>query len=371
MNVDSLELKDLTLEITRKCPLECLICSSNSNKSQKTLFTLSKLKSIIQNAIELGCESVALSGGEPLIYPRILDLCEYIKKEKDSINLSIYTCGNVIKNSSVKAIPIDLLSELKDIGVDKLVFSIHGGDKITHEKTTRVEGSFTNLISSISRAQKVGLNTELHFVPTKLNYYSFLSIVKLAEKMEIPKISILRFVQQGRGALYKHLELNIHESTKLRDALRYAATNSKVRLRVGAHYSCLGINSANCTAALQKATVLPDGFVVPCPSMKEIWDDSDANLKNASLSEIWFNSTVFKFVRDLVTKIPDSCSHCERFSFCRGGCPAQRMIHKSIVDPLCLKNYREILETPHTKQTKQRPSSQVGTSWECFPILKS
>ncbi|MEA3324912.1 MAG: radical SAM protein, partial [Euryarchaeota archaeon] len=84
-------LKDLTLEITRKCPMKCVLCSSNGGDPLPNEFSLSELKDIINQAKSMGVAEISLSGGEPLTYPYIVDICEHITKL--NIDSFIYTSG--------------------------------------------------------------------------------------------------------------------------------------------------------------------------------------------------------------------------------------------------------------------------------------
>ena len=161
--------------------------------------------------------------------------------------------------------------------------------------------------------------------------------------MGVPTVSLLRFVPQGRGKLNrKSLELSYNETLELKSLIESLRAKSKVRIRVGAHYSCLGLNGARCTAAWEKATILPEGFVVPCPSMKELWRrDYLDDVKKRSLSDIWYNSQIFIETRTFFNKILSTpCArYCKNFNVCKGGCPTQRILFYGGVergpDPLC------------------------------------
>ena len=333
-------IRDLTLEITRRCPLKCFICSSNGGAPCEVEYSLSELKNIIDEAALLGCNHVSLSGGEPLLYQNITDLCAYIKDKR--MELTIYTCGNIGNKSTITPLSQKLLEQLKETGGNNLVFSIHGGSEQMHDDVTTREGSFKNLLTSIIVSRKLNITSELHFVPLLVNYQSLDQIVSLAEKYCISQVSLLRFVPQGRGSSLKgFVELNTEETHELEENIRTIQRTSNVNIRIGAHYSCLGIDKTRCTAGIKKATILPDGYVIPCPSMKGLWEKTDQNnIRKNTLSAIWNDAAVFLESRAFLERIAATpCGNCPNFDLCRGGCPTQRMLTYGDVengpDPLC------------------------------------
>ena len=57
----SLCLKDLKIEVTQKCTLNCKHCSSNSNKQSVMSITADKCNEILDDAINLGVKNITFS----------------------------------------------------------------------------------------------------------------------------------------------------------------------------------------------------------------------------------------------------------------------------------------------------------------------
>lgn len=337
-------LKELTFEITKKCPMECILCSSNGGTACARELTINEIKNIIDDSIQLGTKHINLSGGEPLIHPRIIAICSYIKDK--GLTVDVYTCGN-IETQDGQIVPIgeDLLQALRRISIDKLIFSIHGDSAEIHDKMTTGKGSFNNLMESIKRAAKIGLFTELHFVATKLNYKSLPNIMNLVRSFKINRLSVLRFVPQGRGIENKSLlELNSEDILELRDILyQLRKEHSPLMFRTGAPFNCFQLgNPTFCTAGVAKATIKADASVFPCVSMKDfVSKDNDNSLWTRCLSDIWKDSSLFTDTRIALDKIEKEsyCKNCVYFSNCRGGCLTQRLINKlEEKDPYCMKH---------------------------------
>jgi radical SAM protein with 4Fe4S-binding SPASM domain len=334
-------MKDLTVEITKKCPMNCTICSSDGGESDPAELSLSELYHVVDEAKQLGTTTISLSGGEPLESPFAIDFIRYVKKS--GLKLHLYSCGNVSSDNKISAIPKDTFTVLKSLSVDKIVFSIHGPNAEIHERITTRKGSFENLIISIKRAQEDDHIVELHFVPVLQNYESLPETCRLAEALGIRQLSVLRFVPQGRGAQNrKDLEITGDDVQKLEEILKNIYKNSSIEIRFGAPFNCFNIdNRTKCSAGIDKAILRPDGFFFPCVSLKRIIEtDEETNIRNSSLSEIWNNSRIFGLIRSFHKAIENgNCRHCAYFQMCGGGCLTHRMLDSDDIrrgkDPYC------------------------------------
>jgi radical SAM protein with 4Fe4S-binding SPASM domain len=331
---------DVTLEITRECSLNCLICSSNGGSRHPDELSLDKWLKVIDESIELGAESFSLSGGEPFSHPYFREICKYISKR--GLSLSIYTCGNVLKNGKLTCLEREDIKFVSDLGPVRLVFSLQGANSGTHDSITCIQGSFRNTVSSISCTVERGLPAETHFVPVSPNYRELPDLVTLSKNLGARKLSVLRFVAQGRGRINERLlELKNNDLACLGSMLM-DMTRSSSFVRVGVPFSPLGTTKLyHCTAGIDRMTIRFDGLVVPCEAMKFMAEDyEDNSVRRSSLGRIWRESEIFRQARQFQTLIAQSdCNSCSFFHKCRGGCPAQRSREKKVnecVDPMCM-----------------------------------
>jgi len=340
-------LNELTIEITRKCPMRCTICSSDGGDVDPDELSLVELSKTVDDSIKLGVKIISLSGGEPLESPLTIDFIRYVKK--NGLKLLLYTCGNIESEKGITSVSIDKFQLLKEFGVDKVIFSIHGPDAIIHERITTKKGSFQNLITSINNAQKTGHFVELHFVPVLHNYQYLPQVVKLSKDLGIQQVSILRFVPQGRGATNrKDLEITDEKIQDFKEILRETYSISTMKIRLGAPFNCFNIdNQAKCTAGINKAIIRPDGFVFPCVSMKKIIEEKMTNrVRDVSLQKIWETSEIFNIIR--LYQKSEKRSQCTGYNnalLCRG-CVTQKrlLVQKNLVlntDPYCSQKTNE------------------------------
>jgi MoaA/NifB/PqqE/SkfB family radical SAM enzyme len=81
-----------------------------------------------------------------------------------------------------------------------LIFSVYAADASIHDTITGRPGSLEILQESLSRSLRVGIAVEFHFVPMRPNWRELVEVVSLAERFWVRRVSILRFVPQGRGS---------------------------------------------------------------------------------------------------------------------------------------------------------------------------
>jgi radical SAM protein with 4Fe4S-binding SPASM domain len=114
------------------------------------------------------------------------------------------------------------------------------------------------------------IECEMNFVPLKVNVHEFARLISIAMDMQIPRISILRFVPQGRGALNRaELELNPEEEDFFVSEVLRQREATTVEIRTGSPFN--GIvpgNQVPCRAGFGKLVVQADGNVLPCEVFK-------------------------------------------------------------------------------------------------------
>lgn len=332
---------DVTLEITRKCPLNCLFCSSNGGEPLPNELGLNEWFKVIDEAISLGATSFLISGGEPFSSPFVKQICKYISN--NNAHFTIYSCGNKIENNQLVPLEKNDFVFLNNLNSANIIFNLQGPTKAVHDKVTNVRGSFENVLSSISHAVNLGIKTEIHFVPILFNYKFLPELVSLSKDLEISRVSVLRFVPQGRGKKNEsRIKLREDALIELKSILSNFNDDQSF-VRIGNPFSPFGFpRKNNCNAARDRMTIRYDGQVVPCEAMKFLAENyKDNDLKRHSLEYIWTRSDLFTQIRSfhsLITK--SNCQNCASLSNCKGGCLAQRLVdHQSLkegIDPLCL-----------------------------------
>jgi len=344
------DLEEIKIELTRNCLLSCIHCSSNASYNNPLQLTREVVLSLISQASEIEVKSIVLSGGEPLLWPWIADAvraCSVL-----GLQSSIYSTGINLTDDGAKEIVA-----LTKYGLSKVIFSLHSPFKNQHERITRKSGSFDKTVAVMRELGENGIEREIHFVPLKINYKHLPKLIELAMDLKISKVSILRFVPQGRGVILKKSRemLTRRETIELRKLISDCKKHYDVNIRLGSPYNILILDEGvDCIAAWKTLFIGPNGNIYPCDAFKNTepseigLTDPYHNILKHSLKECWTQSVYLNTIRRyLTTPFEDPCSHCLYLEQCRSGCLAQKVIEQESIedgnivkraDPLCLKN---------------------------------
>ncbi len=332
------KLKEFKIELTHRCDLNCIHCSSDASSSNALEISKRDCLRILSEAISMGVKQVTFSGGEPLLWTGLEDAIKLAKKGE--LKVTIYTTGNVDDISNK-------LKGLSKYGLKKCVFSIFGKSANLHENVTRVPGSFDKTIKAIEIAIETGIRTEFHFVPLSNNYYELEDIAMLGSQLGISCISVLRFVPQGRGQLLKKRVLNKLQNLELKRIIERLRKKG-IEIRTGSPYNFLTLNvQPECASGIDRLIIGPDLRIYPCDAFKQIKAEEvvgtlvSSSLVNTSLLECWENSPFLKEVRKyLTTPFFEKCYSCKALEKCLSGCLAQKVLINSDfrkqADPDCL-----------------------------------
>lgn len=338
--MEKYNLRELKIEVTYQCPLACVHCSSNAFINNNLKMDKKRCISILNQAIKMGVERIAFSGGEPLMWEGLEEAVEYC--HSNNLETTVYTSGNC---DDVKKVFESIASK----GLDKAVFSLYSSEQEEHVRITRKKDSYQATLNAIHVARESGIATELHFVAMKMNYLRLPQVVELGRKAGVERVSVLRFVPQGRGKnLSNQGVLSRQQNVELRNII-IDLRNDGYDIRTGSPWNVLWLNdNPRCMAAQDRMIVAPDLRIYPCDAFKQVEfedispQDSYSILENKSLEECWEKSDYFNIVREKQKRLPDKpCLNCEKYNNCKSGCLAQKFLNYGNLDqnpdPICIR----------------------------------
>jgi radical SAM protein with 4Fe4S-binding SPASM domain len=344
------DLEEVKVELTKNCPLACIHCSSNASADNPIQLTREMVLSLVSQAAELHVKSIVFSGGEPLLWPWIGDAVNACNAQ--GLSCSLYSTGINLTDDGAREI-----LALAKYGLNKVIFSLYSPLKEYHEEITRKIGSFDKTVAVMQAIGNSDIEREIHFVPLKRNYKQLVRLMELAKDTGIPKVSILRFVPQGRGTILKKSRemLMQKETVELRRLILDCRERYDVKIRLGSPYNIMMLNEdIDCIAAWRTMCIGPNGNIYPCDAFKNIEPreigliDLYNNILSHSLRDCWEQSDYLNAIRRyLTTPFGEPCSRCLHLEQCKSGCLAQKVIEQESIedgniakrpDPLCLKS---------------------------------
>ena len=317
---DKLDIGIVVFELTDACNQACKFCY-NHFKGEGTCpveapnFRLARrtLKRLLSEA-RIG--SLSLSGGEPMLLPRIHDLV--LRARMAGSNVNILTNGTLLTDNDIAI--------FDDLGVGTLQIPMLSHNAEIHDSITQLGGSWLRATTAARRVaeRKEGWLTPV-LILSRLNYGSIEPTMRMYAEMGCRYIMVNRFNIGGLGKVY-HKELTLtHE--ELRNAFRRVDTMA-AELKMTIHSGvctpmCLldpkeypHIMFTNCSTDLshRPLTVNYRGDVRFCNHsprvLGNIYSESLRSIIERSASDGYFDS------------VPESCAGCKLWQRCRGGCRA-------------------------------------------------
>ncbi|MFX0134268.1 MAG: radical SAM protein [Candidatus Hodarchaeota archaeon] len=317
---------ELLIEITNKCPFNCIFCSSNSNIHKNKFIKKEKLFNIIRDAKSVGIEIIQLSGGEPFLHPNILEFISYILDE--GLLLEIYTCGNIYKEGKYLPIPEKILAKYENNPGLTLRFNFQTIDKENFKKLTCNDFGMENLIISIKNSNKYKINTEVHIIPNCQNIRELDDIIKyLLKELNISHIKILRLILHGRAIKnYEKLVFDEDDLYYTLSTLKRKYINSQVE--IGTAFSIYSNSCNNCQAAENKYMITCGLKLFPCTAFK-----NKTNCYIEINDKLSFKKIIkYKLLNRKLQAFRENlkCGYCLNRRNCDEICPIQKMVCNKI-----------------------------------------
>lgn len=333
------ELKELCLEITNKCPMNCIHCSAEASNNSKDEMDFAQIKDVIQEFSNLGGRILEISGGEPLVHDNVSEIIKYAKDA--NLETRLYTSGFLLSDRKI--------DELISSGLNKIIFNLQGSTSETHEEITRKKGSYDKVISGIVTSKQKGLWVGVHFVPMKTNIGDMKKVADLCTDLNVSEFATLRFVPQGRGLINRDkLELSQSETKYFFKSVHEMQKEPKIKTRVGRPFNVRSVCYSNskfkkCNAGITKCLVKPNGDVAPCPAFKQNQKYVIGNIRKSRLISVWNSSSWDEFRGFDHNKLAGNCAKCNNLDSCKGGCAAQRIFQHGNInhgpDPSCVGEF--------------------------------
>jgi len=341
---------------TYKCNLYCKHCYSDAGNLPRQELSTSEAMKVVDQIADFGVTSLAFSGGEPLMRKDFFEVARHAVESE--LYVSLATNGTLLNKERVRL--------LKKIGLNYVEVSLDGANSKTHDAFRGKSGSFDQALNGMKNCVEEDLCTCLAVTATKNNLSEIPSVLDLAEKMGIDRFTLFNFVPTGRGkdiveldpspeereAVLKFLYKRLSESSQIailttapqlaRVALQAPSTQEDIMVPL-AHMESASINKkakaladfiGGCGAGRFYCAVSPEGNVQPCVFLPIIV----GNLKTEKFENIWFNSSVFKDLRDR-ENLKGRCGRCE-FKYVCGGCRARAFAYHNdylMSDPGCIR----------------------------------
>jgi radical SAM protein with 4Fe4S-binding SPASM domain len=305
---------EVSIEVTRRCPLECLHCYNNLPMSDHAAraqeLTFDEHCRLLDELVDAGCLWVLYTGGEIFARKDFLEI--YTEAKKRGFLITLFTNGTMINERIA-----DYLAEYRPFAIE---ITLYGATKETYEALTQIPGSYDRCMRGIRLLLDRGLPLKLKTVPTTINRHEIFEMKRLAEEtfgvefkfdsLINPRIDCSQSPLAVRLSPEQAVELDFAEPKRKEDYRRMAEqdlANPAGYVRPNEKYSCGG--------GIGGCAIDPYGVMSICV----ISHQQGYNIREGRFLEGWEGP--LREIRNQPRTRPTICDRCQIQSLC-SMCPA-------------------------------------------------
>ncbi len=298
------------IEMTYKCNCRCIHCYNPAFRGTEQL-SFEKAKEIIDDAVQLGCFELTLSGGECTLDSDFIQIVEYARSKRLKVN--IFTNGITLYDNP------DLLKKIVSLYPYQVGISVYSAQKELHEKVTTIKGSWDKSTAVLEKLKQYGVNTQVKCVQLAETVSSWRETIELAKKYD-SAVAIdvtLTPTIEGNKKTWAHL-------VKDEDLIQlFSAPDSPMYVGNWTEPPEIKLDrDGPCYAGSHTVCITPQLNVTGCVSLPIVF----GSLKTERLYDIWTNgiknkeSELYKWQHITLDKFKDCFKedYCRFCHFCAG-----------------------------------------------------
>lgn len=339
--------------ITGVCNLRCVHCENNCGEKGANELPFDRMLQVAEELRQLGCKTVEVTGGEPLLHKRWDELCTRLSSL--GMQVAIITNGTLLDDEA--------LDRALDAGVGVFAISIDGMQKV-HDATRlratpgpspwqqtmeclqcALERTTAKVITQVNK-QNLGQLPEMRRMLGNLGVKHW----QLQLAMPAGRLLDLDYPYVIAPEELKHLTAFIMDAIKdgrapfidVSDTIGYYTDRElTLRKRTTGQGVWLG-----CQAGIRVMAISYEGKVRGCSALPSEFDAG--SLHHESLKQIWSDAERFAYSTCFdPDKLTGACAGCKWGALCRAGCTSMAYWTTGTVysNPHCL----------HALETRMRP----------------
>ena len=333
------------LMITGKCNLNCLHCfNAKDNAPLNTELSYKQIIDILDQARDIGVHAFTLTGGEPLVHHRFLDIVREIYK-RDMYIFELNTNGLLITQHM-----LDVFKELGCFPLIKISFDGVGYHNWIRQHPKAEEMTLKAIELCIKNGFKVKAQTQVN----RKNIDVMMKTARLLNDMGVDEMRMIRTTEAPRwekNSPDSSLPIEEHYERMLEFAKEYIHSDMDMVIDIwqllrlfpyGKMYELVPIACSKdefniripmCKGNRGMIAVSSGGEVVPCLQMSGWFLEkgiSLGNLLKTPLKEIvkesdYLTLAMAPLFKQIVEN--DKCGNCKYYKACTGGCPALGLLY--------------------------------------------
>ncbi len=317
-------LLSMEIEFNSVCNFRCLYCYTANQQNPADELTPDEFRDAILQAKALGARKIIILGGEPMLYPRIMEMVRFIRGEgmememfTNGVNITADAARQLYENKVVVALKMNTFDE-------KLQDTLSGRNGAYKQ----IQEAFKNL-KTAGYPRGVSLGASSVICRQNINELADMW-VWLRDQDLTPYFEMI--TPQGSAKQNGALDVSSQEVHEL-----FHAISRIDRERYGHHWDPQPpLVAGECRRHQFSCSLNSRGDVQPCVGVTIPL----GNLRKKGLADIIRGSEVIEDLRNYKNMIKGPCATCEKSDVCYGcrGAAYQCTGDYLASDPLCWKN---------------------------------
>ena len=248
----AMRVPSIDVYVSYRCNLRCSHCFLGEHLNTNLTYPYEALTSLVDTCPQWETEEVTLLGGEPTIYPHIVDLTYYIQAK--GLHARLVTNGQrgftaFMKNFEGPVKPT-------------VYFSIDGSTPEVHE-AIRGKGTFARLIANIERSRELGYQGFGIMSVSRPNAHDVIETLRLCDRLGLEHVNV-HYVS-NRGFATPESIVTFREWMSIRESIERASPTLSLGVRADHSLAPIGEYTGYCSVRAQDNLMFyPDGRVFIC-----------------------------------------------------------------------------------------------------------
>jgi len=318
-------LLSMEIEFSRICNFRCSYCYVPDRVECRNELSREEIKDIILQAKAMGARKIIILGGEPSIYPHLVEMLRFLGRE--GLEIEMFTNGSGINR--------ELAAVLAEENV-RVVLKLNSRDEAIQDQLAGKQGASKIINTALTTLQAAGYPAADQFlaISTVICRQNIKELAAMWQWLREENIEPYFEVITPQANALENMWLNV-DAGELKELFTHLAAID--RERFGREWEPQPPLVGNkCMRHQVSCLVTATGDVMPCVGVTITLD----NIRNNSLAHILKHSEVVNNLKNYRNMIKGPCRTCEKAEECYGcrGAAYQMTGDYLASDPTCWRN---------------------------------
>ena len=318
-------LLSMEIEFSRICNFRCSYCYVPEKVECKNELSREEIRDVVLQAKDLGARKIIILGGEPSIYPHLVEMLNFLAD--NDLEIELFTNGT--------GIDLRLAKILAGLRV-RVVLKMNSRDEELQDRLAGRKGAFQIISSALTALKAAGY-------PARERFLALSTVICRQNIDELP--AMWQWLRR------EHIEPYFEVITPQANALDniWLSVDSQTLKELFTQLAIIDQQQFNrhwdpqpplvgnkCMRHQVSCLVTATGEVMPCVGVTIALD----NIRTTPLAEILHNSEVMNNLKNYRQMIKGACRNCDKAAECYGcrGAAYQLTGDYLASDPTCWRN---------------------------------